>query len=99
MHHAFLRQISARDHEAAHVINWDQAGFHQNTDTSLDQLTLNVPINSLPPYSPELNLFEKLGDLIQDVSARFVTTPAPTWKQPSAKNSAPPGTDQSTFDA
>ena len=66
MSHAFLRQISTRDPEAVHVIIWDQAGFHQNTDTSLDQLPPNVRIISLPPYSPELNPVEKLGDLIRD---------------------------------
>jgi transposase len=66
MSNAFLRQMSTRHPDAVHVIIWDQAGFHQNTDTSLDQLPLNVPIISLPPYNPELNPIEKLADLIGD---------------------------------
>jgi hypothetical protein len=66
MSNAFLRQISTRHPDAAHVIIWDQAGFHQNTDTSLDQLPLNVRIISLLSYSPQLNRVEKLGDLIKD---------------------------------
>ena len=41
MSHAFLRQISPRDPEAVHVAIWDQAGFHQNTETALDQLIGN----------------------------------------------------------
>jgi len=65
MSHAFLRQISTRDPEAVHVIIWDQAGFHQNTDTSLDQLPPNVRIISLPPYCPELNPVERFGGLLK----------------------------------
>jgi transposase len=66
MSHAFLQQLGARDTEAVHVVIWDQAGFHQNTHTPLDALPANVRILSLPPYCPELNPVEKLGDLIKD---------------------------------
>jgi transposase len=66
MSHAFLRQLSARDADAVHVVIWDQAGFHQNTETPLEELPSNIRILSLPPYSPELNPVEKIGDLIKD---------------------------------
>jgi transposase len=66
MSHALLCQLGARDPQAVHVVIWDQAGFHQNTATPLPELPANVRVLSLPPYSPELNPVEKLGDLIKD---------------------------------
>ena len=61
---AFLRQISQEDSRSQHVVIWDQAGFHQHEgDTSLPA---NVKIIDLPPYSPELNPVEKIGDFIKD---------------------------------
>jgi len=42
----------------------DQAGFHLRTDDP--RMPPNVRIVPLPPYSPELNPVEKLGDLVKD---------------------------------
>jgi hypothetical protein len=36
MSNAFLRQLGALDPEAVHVVIWDQAGFHENTETPLE---------------------------------------------------------------
>lgn len=59
----FLKQIKARDPESHHVVIWDQAGFHQKPkDATLPE---KVHIVSLPPYSPELNPVEKIGDYIK----------------------------------
>lgn len=59
MSNAFLRQLGALDPEAVHVVIWDQAGFHENTETPLEELPSNVRILSVPPYNPELNSVEK----------------------------------------
>lgn len=94
MSHAFLRQLGARDPQAVHVVIWDQAGFHQNTETPIEELPSNVRIVSLPPYSPELNPVEKLGDLIKDpignilyetlpdIEAAISEKPRPIWHGP-----------------
>jgi transposase len=60
----FLEQIAARDPQAEHVIIADQAGFHLNP--KLHQLPERIHILPLPPYSPELNPVEAIGDLIKD---------------------------------
>jgi hypothetical protein len=61
---AFLAQVAASDPTAEHIVIRDQAGFHHQTGAT------NVPppvhILSLPPYSPELNPVERLGDLMKD---------------------------------
>ena len=64
VHAAFLRQISETDSAARHIIIQDQAGFHlQAADP---RRPANVRLVPLPPYSPELNPVEKLGDLVKD---------------------------------
>ena len=64
VHALFLRQIGATDPSALHVIIQDQAGFHlPATDP---RLPANVRLLPLPPYSPELNPVEKLGDIVKD---------------------------------
>jgi transposase len=67
---AFLAQVAASDPNAEHIVIWDQAGFHQKSN-ALD-LPQRVHIVSLPPYSPELNPVEKLGDLIKDKIANTI---------------------------
>lgn len=60
----FLTQVAARDPEAEHVVIWDQAGFHPQPQ--LHALPARVHLLALPPYSPELNPVEIIGDLIKD---------------------------------
>jgi transposase len=64
VHALFLQQIAQRDPQALHVIIQDQAGFHLPVDDA--RLPANVRLLPLPPYSPELNPVEKLGDLVKD---------------------------------
>lgn len=64
IHATFLRQIADTDRAAWHVIIADQAGFHLQADDP--RLPANVRLLPLPPYSPELNPVEKLGDLVKD---------------------------------
>lgn len=60
----FLAHLSAQDPQAEHVIIWDQAGFHPKADAV--GLPANIHLLPLPPYSPELNPVEIIGDLIKD---------------------------------
>jgi transposase len=60
----FLEQIAARDPQAQHVVIADQAGFHLNP--KLHQVPARIHLVPLPPYSPELNPVEAIGDLIKD---------------------------------
>ena len=64
IHATFLRQIADSDPTAWHVIIADQAGFHLQADDT--RLPANIRLLPLPPYSPELNPVEKLGDLVKD---------------------------------
>ena len=60
----FLEQVAASDPQAEHVIIWDQAGFHP--DPQRHALPERIHLLPLPPYSPELNPVEALGDVIKD---------------------------------
>ncbi len=60
----FLEQIAARDPQAEHVVIADQAGFHLNPE--LHEVPARIHLIALPPYSPELNPVEVVGDLIKD---------------------------------
>ena len=60
----FLERLAARDPEAEHVVIWDQAGFHLKTH--LHAVPDRVHLIELPPYSPELNPVEAIGDVIKD---------------------------------
>ena len=60
----FLERLAARDPQAEHVVIWDQAGFHPQSD--LHELPARVHLLPLPPYSPELNPVEVIGDVIKD---------------------------------
>ena len=60
----FLAHLSAQDPQAEHVVIWDQAGFHPKADAI--GLPSNIHLLPLPPYSPELNPVEIIGDLIKD---------------------------------
>ena len=64
IHATFLRQIGASDPVARHIVIEDQAGFHFRARDSW--LPANLRLLPLPPYSPELNPVEKLGDLVKD---------------------------------
>jgi transposase len=64
VHTLFLRQIAQTDPQALHVIIQDRAGFHLPEADA--RLPANVRLLPLPPYSPELNPVEKLGDLVKD---------------------------------
>jgi transposase len=60
----FLEQVAASDPQAEHVIIWDQAGFHP--DPKLHAVPDRIHLVPLPPYSPELNPVEAIGDVIKD---------------------------------
>ena len=62
--HWFLARLAARDPEAEHVVIWDRAGFHPQPH--LHPLPARVQVIALPPYSPELNPVEVIGDVIKD---------------------------------
>ena len=64
VHALFLQQLCATDPAALHVVIQDQAGFHLPENDL--RLPRNVRLLPLPPYSPELNPVEKLGDLVKD---------------------------------
>jgi transposase len=60
----FLERLAARDPQAEHVVIWDQAGFHPQP--KLHTVPARIHLLSLPPYSPELNPVEVIGDVIKD---------------------------------
>ena len=60
----FLSHLAASDPEAEHIVIWDQAGFHPKPE--LHVVPDRVYLVSLPPYSPELNPVEAIGDIIKD---------------------------------
>jgi transposase len=64
MSRIFLERLAARDPEAEHVVIWDQAGFHPNP--KLHDVPARIHLLPLPPYSPELNPVEVIGDVIKD---------------------------------
>jgi transposase len=73
MSRLFLERLVARDPQAEHVVIWDQAGFHPQPD--LHDLPASIHLIPLPPYSPELNPVEIIGDVIKD---RIANTLWPT---------------------
>jgi transposase len=72
IHALFLQQISQSDPAAFHVVIQDQAGFHLRAGDA--RLPANVRLVPLPPYSPELNPVEKLGDLVKDATCNRLFT-------------------------
>lgn len=60
----FLEHLAARDPAAEHVVIRDQAGFHLNPQ--LHKIPARIHLLALPPYSPELNPVEAIGDVIKD---------------------------------
>ena len=60
----FLERLAARDPQAEHVVIWDQAGFHPRPE--LHAVPARIHLLALPPYSPELNPVEVIGDVIKD---------------------------------
>ncbi|MDP1581567.1 MAG: IS630 family transposase [Candidatus Didemnitutus sp.] len=63
-HALFLRQIGETDPHARHIVIADQAGFHLKPEDP--RVPPNLRLLPLPPYCPELNPVEKLGDLVKD---------------------------------
>lgn len=68
----FLERVAARDPEAEHVVIWDQAGFHPQAGRH--SVPAGVHLIALPPYSPELNPVEIIGDLLKDRIANTLWT-------------------------
>jgi transposase len=64
MSRLFLEHLAASDPQAEHVVIADQAGFHLNPE--LHKIPARIHVVPLPPYSPELNPVEAIGDLIKD---------------------------------
>jgi transposase len=64
MSRLFLEHLVALDPQAEHVVIQDQAGFHLNPE--LHEMPAGVHVLPLPPYSPELNPVEAIGDVIKD---------------------------------
>jgi transposase len=64
MSRLFLERLAARDPQAEHIVIWDQAGFHPQP--GLHTLPERIHLIPLPPYSPELNPVEVIGDVIKD---------------------------------
>jgi hypothetical protein len=64
MSRLFLERLTARDPAAEHVVIWDQAGFHPQANSP--DVPARVHLLPLPPYSPELNPVEIIGDVIKD---------------------------------
>lgn len=60
----FLRQIAQSDPHSTHIVIWDGAGFHPAEGE--EGVPSKVRLLKLPPYSPELNPVEHLGDMIKD---------------------------------
>jgi transposase len=60
----FLRHLAASDPRAEHIVIWDQAGFHPKP--KIHAVPDRVHLVALPPYSPELNPVEAIGDVIKD---------------------------------
>ncbi len=60
----FLAHLAASDPDAEHIVIWDQAGFHPKPE--LHAVPEHVHLVPLPPYSPELNPTEAVGDVIKD---------------------------------
>lgn len=63
----FLQELAKMDPPSIHVIIQDQAGFHLRPGD--ERLPENVRVLLLPPYSPELNPVERIGDLMKDATA------------------------------
>ena len=60
----FLKHLAASDPGAEHVVIWDQAGFHPKHEWHA--VPEHVHLVALPPYSPELNPTEAIGDVVKD---------------------------------
>jgi hypothetical protein len=60
----FLEHLAASDPAAEPVVIWNQAGFHPKPKRHA--VPERMHLVSLPPYSPELNPTEAVGDVIKD---------------------------------
>ena len=59
-----LEHLAASDPGAEHIVIWDQAEFYPKPE--LHVVPEQVHLVALPPYSPELNPVEAIGDVIKD---------------------------------
>ncbi len=66
----FLKQIAQSDPQSTHIVIWDGAGFHPADGE--EGVPEKVRLLKLPPYSPELNPVEHLGDMIKDALSNRV---------------------------
>jgi len=86
MSRLFLERLVARDPQAQNVVIWDQAGFHPDHTCMICR---HNPLDSpLPPYSPELNPVEIIGDLIKDRIANTLWTTIESLEEALARNCA-----------
>jgi transposase len=53
----YLAELSKSFHDKNILLIWDQAGYHRSKELNLP---INIKIEYLPPYSPELNPTERL---------------------------------------
>ena len=74
-----MRQIAETDPQARHIVIADQAGFHLKPNDA--RVPANRRLLPPPPYSPELNPVEKLGDLVKDNICNQLFDKLPTREQ------------------
>jgi len=84
----FLQHLVASDPDAEHIVIWDQAGFHPNPE--LHCVPARVHLVSLPPYSPELNPTEAIGDVINDRIGNVLWETIPDLEQAISEELRPP---------
>lgn len=84
---AFYAQVRAAEPEAQHIIIADQAGFHLPPGHAL--LPPGVSVVPLPPYSPELNPAEHVGQLLRTATANRVFATLPDMERAIEKEMAP----------
>lgn len=88
---SFLQELAATDPQAVHVIIQDQAGFHLKAQD--EAVPDNVRLLPLPPYSPELNPVERVGDLMKDATGNRVFASMEELEQAIEKELKPLWTD------
>lgn len=87
----FYEQVRAVEPDAHHVIIADQAGFHLPPGHAL--LPPGVTVVPLPPYSPELNPAEHVGQLLRTATANRVFGNLAEMERVIEKEMAPLWTD------
>ncbi len=64
---AFLKQLinSKPDAKKIHIV-WDNAGYHKSQAIRDFVKNTNIELHFLPPYSPNLNLIERLWKMVHE---------------------------------